>query len=158
MASRLLTVIKQFYQSENRFEAIIHMTNQAEMVTSTSTPGSKLMLVWIWGQWMLQVYRCSSTHDLLDNLAGSVQVDQALVNLELITIPCLGTLTTRLNYIISKRFPRMGLQMTYSLTGGDLQDLGGEADRSLDTELLVLGAVDEIAGDWGQSLSIQSPR
>ena len=36
------------------------------------------------------------THDLLDNLAGGVQVDQTLVDLQLVTIPGLGTLTTRL--------------------------------------------------------------
>jgi hypothetical protein len=37
-----------------------------------------------------------NTDYLFDDLTGSVQVDQALVNLELITIPGLGTLTTRL--------------------------------------------------------------
>lgn len=37
--------------------------------------------------------------------------------------------------------------MTYSLTGGDLEDLGGETDRALDTELLVLGTVDEVSRD-----------
>lgn len=36
------------------------------------------------------------THDLLDDLAGGVQVDQTLVNLELVAIPSLGTLTARL--------------------------------------------------------------
>ena len=41
----------------------------------------------------------------------------------------------------------MPLEMTYSLTGGDLEDLGGEADGALDTELLVLGAVDQIRRD-----------
>jgi hypothetical protein len=34
---------------------------------------------------------------------------------------------------------------TYSLTGGDGKDLGGEADRALDTELLVLGPINEVA-------------
>lgn len=37
-----------------------------------------------------------NTYDLLDDLARRVQVDQALVNLQLVTIPGLGTLTTRL--------------------------------------------------------------
>jgi hypothetical protein len=37
---------------------------------------------------------------------------------------------------------------THSFTGGDLQNLCGETDRSLDTKLLVLGAVDQIAGDY----------
>ena len=36
---------------------------------------------------------------------------------------------------------------THRLAGGDLEDLGGEADRALDTELLVLGAVDQIRRD-----------
>ena len=36
---------------------------------------------------------------------------------------------------------------TYTLAGGDLQDLRWEADRALDTELPVLSAVDEISGD-----------
>lgn len=38
---------------------------------------------------------------------------------------------------------------THSLTSGDLQDLGRETDGALDTELLVLGTVDQIIGDYG---------
>jgi len=67
--------------------------------------------------------------DLLDNLAGRVQVDQALVDLELVAIPGLGTFTAR------------------SLAGGDLQDLGGQADGALDAKLLVLCAVNEISAE-----------
>ena len=37
-----------------------------------------------------------NTHDLLDDLAGGVEVDEALVDLELVAIPGLGTLTARL--------------------------------------------------------------
>ena len=37
---------------------------------------------------------------------------------------------------------------THSLTGGDLQNFRGETDRSLNTQLLVLGAVDQIARDY----------
>ena len=37
---------------------------------------------------------------------------------------------------------------TYSLAGGDLEDLGGETDGALDTELLVLGTVDEVRRDY----------
>ena len=37
--------------------------------------------------------------------------------------------------------------MTNSLTGGDLEDLGGETDRALDAQLLVLGTVDQVSGD-----------
>ena len=36
---------------------------------------------------------------------------------------------------------------TYSLAGGDLEDLGGETDGALNTELLVLGTVDEVSRD-----------
>ena len=38
---------------------------------------------------------------------------------------------------------------TYTLAGGDLQDLRWEADRALDTELLVLGTVDQVVRDYG---------
>lgn len=34
--------------------------------------------------------------DLLDDLAGGVEVDEALVHLELVAVPGLGTLTARL--------------------------------------------------------------
>ena len=37
-----------------------------------------------------------ATYDLLDDLAGGVEVDQALVDLELVAVPGLGTLTARL--------------------------------------------------------------
>ena len=36
------------------------------------------------------------TYDLLDDLAGGVEVDQTLVDLQLESIPGLGTLTARL--------------------------------------------------------------
>jgi hypothetical protein len=65
--------------------------------------------------------------NLLDDLTRGVEVDEALVDLQLIPVPGLGTLTTR------------------SFTGGDLQDLGGETNRALDTELLVFGTADEIS-------------
>ena len=78
-----------------------------EMVTSTSTPGSKLMLVCKTVQYEStdSASRRERTYDLLDDLAGGVKVDEALVDLELVTIPGLGTLTTRLNarYTINKK-------------------------------------------------------
>lgn len=37
---------------------------------------------------------------------------------------------------------------THSLTGGDLQDLGGETNGALHTELLVLGTVNQVVGDY----------
>lgn len=36
---------------------------------------------------------------------------------------------------------------THGFAGGDLEDLGGETDGSLNTELLVLGPVDEVGRD-----------
>ncbi len=36
------------------------------------------------------------TYNLLDDLTGRVEVDQTLVNLEFVTVPCLRTLTARL--------------------------------------------------------------
>jgi len=74
--------------------------------------------------------------DLLDNLAGGVQVDQTLVHLEFVPVPSLGTLSTG------------------GFTGGDLQDLGGKADGALDAELLVLSTVDEIGREFFQVLDV----
>lgn len=69
------------------------------------------------------------THDLLDNLRGRVEVDEALVHLELELVPGLGTLTAR------------------GLAGGDAEDLGGEADGTLYAEVTIATTGDEIAGD-----------
>lgn len=38
--------------------------------------------------------------------------------------------------------------MTYSFTGGDLQDLGRETDWTVNTELLVFSAVDQVSRDY----------
>jgi len=42
---------------------------------------------------------------------------------------------------------RRDCNMTYSLTSGDLEDLGREPDGALHAELLVFGAVDEVIRD-----------
>ena len=39
------------------------------------------------------------TYDLLDDLAGGVEINETLVDLELVAIPGLGTLTARLHAI-----------------------------------------------------------
>ena len=67
--------------------------------------------------------------DLLNNLGWGVQVDQALVNAHLVEVPGLGTFTVG------------------RLTGGNLQVLGGKANRALDTEVLGLGALNELGAD-----------
>lgn len=54
----------------------------------------------------------------------------------LVGVPGLGTLTVR------------------GLTGGDLEDLGGETDGALDAELLVLGTVDELLADLLERLDV----
>jgi hypothetical protein len=58
------------------------------------------------------------------------------VDAHLVCVPSLGTLTAR------------------SLTGGDLQVLGGQADGALDAELLVLGTVDELLADLLEALDV----
>lgn len=58
-----------------------------------------------------------------------MQVDETLVDPHLESVPSLGTLTTG------------------RLSGGDLQVLGREPDGSLDSEVLVLGTVDEVGRD-----------
>ena len=40
------------------------------------------------------------------------------------------------------------MRYAHSLAGGDLEDLGGKADGALDTELLVLGTVDQVSRDY----------
>lgn len=72
--------------------------------------------------------------DLLDDLGGGVQVDEALVNAHLVGVPGLGTLTAR------------------GLTGGDLEVLGGQTDGALDAEVLALGTVDELGADLLEAL------
>jgi hypothetical protein len=58
------------------------------------------------------------------------------VDAHLVGVPGLGTLTVR------------------GLTGGDLEDLGGETDGALDAELLVLGTVDELLADLLERLHV----
>jgi hypothetical protein len=85
-------------------------------------------------------------NDLLDNLGGSIEtifhqhrpsipyqcnsLNQTLMDPHLKGIPSLGSLTTG------------------SLSGCDLQGLGWEADWALDSEVLGLGALDELLADF----------
>lgn len=71
--------------------------------------------------------------DLLDHLAGRVQVNQTLVDAELVVVPGLRTLTAR------------------RLTGGVAEHLGGKTDGALDVELLVLRAVHKVAAHYNVS-------
>lgn len=65
-----------------------------------------------------------------------MEVDQTLVDLHLVAVPGLGTLTAR------------------GLAGGDAEDLGGETDGSLDTEVLVLSTLDEVSADLLEVLDV----
>ena len=69
------------------------------------------------------------------NLRANI-LNQTLVDTHLVAIPGLGTLTAR------------------SLTGGDLEGLGGETDRSLDTEVLVLGTLEDLGADLLEDLDL----
>jgi hypothetical protein len=70
-----------------------------------------------------------NTGDLFDNLTGRVQIDQPLVNPHFISIPSLRTLTIG------------------SLSGGDFENLSGQANRSLYFEILILGSGNQIGTD-----------
>jgi len=74
--------------------------------------------------------------DLLDDIGGRGQVDQSLVDPHLVSVPSLGTLTTG------------------GLSGGVLEDLGGESNGSLDVEVPVLGSVDKITTELLQRLNV----
>ena len=53
-----------------------------------------------------------------------------------------------------KGVPGLGTLTTGGLAGGDLEVLGGEADRALDTEILRLCAVDELSADLLEGLDL----
>lgn len=65
-----------------------------------------------------------------------MEINETLVDAHLEAVPGLGTVTAR------------------RLTGGDTENLGGETDGSLNLELLVLGALDEVRADLLQVLDV----
>lgn len=98
--------------------------------------------------------------DLLDDLGGRSQVDQALVDAHLVRVPCLGTLTAG---GLAGLFAQPGqsclsffanaseeTRETYS----DLEGLGGQADGALGAEVLVLGALNELLADLLERLHL----
>jgi len=96
--------------------------------------------------------------DLLDNLGGGRQVDQALVDAHLVEIPGLGTLTAGglaglLFVCVNHSFILSGGGST-AATYGDLEGLGGQADGALGAEVLVLGALDELLADLLEGLDL----
>lgn len=74
--------------------------------------------------------------DLLDDLGGGSQVDEALVDAHLEAVPGLGTLTAG------------------GLAGGDLEGLGGQADGALEAQVLALGALDDLGADLLEDLDL----
>merc|ERR1719391_1278454 len=78
--------------------------------------------------------------NLLDDLGGGVQVDDALVDPHLELVPGLGTLTAR------------------SLSGGDPEGLGRHPHWALHLQLLVLGAPDQVLAHLLQGLHILEVR
>jgi hypothetical protein len=125
------------------------------MVTSTSTPDSMDMEVCERRgrvrKWRERKERKrKTTHDLLDNLSGGLEVNEALVDLHLEAVPGLGSLSARL-YVEEKgqydeeREEKEG--RTNGLAGGDVKTLGRETNGALDLEVLVLGAVDKVSAD-----------
>lgn len=97
------------------------------------------------------------THDLLDNLGRGVEVDESLVDPHLVSVPGLRTLTTWAIKCISAVQAYCG-QLSSRLSGGVLEDFGWEPDGAFDSEVSVLGSVDEVGADWNLSVKVLHPR
>ena len=65
-----------------------------------------------------------------------MQVDQSLVDSHLVGVPSLGSLSV------------------WCLSGGDLEDLGGKSNRSLDSQLLSFGTLDKLSADLLERLDL----
>lgn len=74
--------------------------------------------------------------DLLGGLLGGVEVDDTLVDVHLIGVPGVGTVTAR------------------GLTGGVLEGLGGHADGALDLDVELLSAGHEVGGGLLDGLGV----
>jgi hypothetical protein len=124
--------------SDSFLTLFLHMSQlypYAAMVTSTSTPASMLMMICL----TTSVGAWRSIRPIASLAVARPQmicIVRTLVDAHLEGVPGLGTLTAR------------------GFAGGDLQVLGGEADGALDTEILVLGAVDELLADLLEGLDI----
>ena len=108
---------------------IFFCTFSIQKLLSNRVPGISSSLCVSNGDLHLHTRLDDDGGDLLNDLGGAVQIDETLVDAHLVTIPGLGALTTG------------------GLPGGDAQDLGGHAHGSLDLELLLLGAADEVVAD-----------
>lgn len=52
------------------------------------------------------------------------------------------------------RIPRLGTLTARSLTGGDLQSLGGQTDGALDTQVLALGALEDLGAHLLEDINL----
>lgn len=96
------------------------------------------------------------TYDLLDDVGRRVEVDEPLVDPHLESVPGLRALTTGAG---ESALPSKDEQRRDSrLSGGVLEDLGGEPDGALDLEVTVLGPVDEVAADCRMSANAYKGR
>ena len=117
-----------------------HQENRQEVWNSTASrnlfraPFSRLTIVD--GNVNLDTGLNGDAGDLLDDLTGGVQIDEALVDAHLEAVPGVGTLTTG------------------GLAGGDAKDLGGHADGAGHVELLVEGSLLEVGADLLEVLDV----
>jgi len=74
--------------------------------------------------------------DLLHGLGWGVEIDDALVDAHLISVPGVGTLTAR------------------RLAGHQTESLGRHADRALAQKALVLGSLDQVSADLLEGLDV----
>eukprot|EP00405_Crypthecodinium_cohnii_P064739 CAMPEP_0195039870 /NCGR_PEP_ID=MMETSP0326_2-20130528/80036_1 /TAXON_ID=2866 ORGANISM="Crypthecodinium cohnii, Strain Seligo" /NCGR_SAMPLE_ID=MMETSP0326_2 /ASSEMBLY_ACC=CAM_ASM_000348 /LENGTH=171 /DNA_ID=CAMNT_0040066761 /DNA_START=303 /DNA_END=815 /DNA_ORIENTATION=- len=74
--------------------------------------------------------------DLLHDVGGGVQVDQALVDAHLPSVEGVGALTVG------------------GLSDAEAEDLGGETDGAGDLQLLLAGTGDEVSADFLQALQV----
>lgn len=74
--------------------------------------------------------------NLLDNIRTTPQIDQPLMNPHLKAIPRIGALSTR------------------RLARRNLERLSGHTHRSLDSEILILGAANKVGADFLQRLDV----
>ena len=53
-----------------------------------------------------------------------------------------------------KHIPSLGTLTIWGLSGGDLEVLGGQANRSFDTEVLALGTINELGANLLEGFAV----
>ena len=112
---------------------------------SKTGPRASAAMIWIYWPYTTSVDRTKIVryifwqgYNLLDNLGGTVQINETLVDAHLEAIPGLGALTTR------------------GLAGGDTQNLGGHAHWATHLQLLLSGSTDQVSTDWNPTARNES--